>query len=209
MGRAWGTIVAGTLMFAGGFMPWVAVPFEKYLWEVLGRSWEQVETYLQTFRETAASSSVAVEQWYAREGSGAPSPEAKALADRFRGEAEDAWSTMAGMMTRMRGGNIRFNAWETELEPLDIGMPNWIVPVIGLVCAILAFVALKRWVAVPWQLPFALALYALAHAIVFAVYAGRGILAGLGITLVAASAATLLTWRPTGTPVPAADGPTR
>jgi hypothetical protein len=203
MARFWGVFSAGAILFAAGFMPWTQVSLEAWLERALGRTFQRLEEDVRRVDEEFEASRIRAEEFARQAGGDQPSPDAAAAADRLRSPFEE----LAGSMVRGRGGQIRFTAWETELEPLDIGLPNWIVPVIGLACAILAVVTLKGWLAVPWQLPFGLALYALVHAAVFAVHAGRsGFLSGLGLTLASALAMLVASWPAAGRagPVPIA-----
>jgi hypothetical protein len=184
-------------MFAAGFVTWTEVPLGEYILATMGRTFEQILADAQHLDADASAAAARADDSWKR--ADPPSAAAQRRADRLVGGLAEMSRDLA---SRMHGGKVRLTAWHTELEPLRIGMPNWIVPVIGLACAILALATLKGWLAVPWQLPFGLAVYALVHATVFAFHAGRGLRVGLGLALACGLALIALSFRAAPTPPP-------
>jgi len=66
---------------------------------------------------------------------------------------------------------FELDAWHSRLEPIDVGLPNWIVPILAACLGVLAIARERRWLEVSWKVFFAVALYMSAHAAVFLTHA--------------------------------------
>jgi hypothetical protein len=176
-------LVSGAVLFAAGFMPWTRTPWREYVEAMVGRSLEQIQSDTRELNEMADEARRKLDAWAEHVDS---SPLRTAPAD-------SSW--FDAYVVAPDGSGIRFTAWNSELTPLRIGLPNWLVPVIGLACALLALAMLKGSLDVPWRVPFALAGYAFVHAATYAALVGRGLQVGLGLAVVSSLAMVVLSWR--------------
>jgi hypothetical protein len=86
--------------------------------------------------------------------------------------------------------------WAGALRPFGVPvLPCALVPVVGLVCALLAVARLAGLFRVSWKVPFGLGLLAFAHASVCLASAGRNSGVGLALSVASALAIAALSWR--------------
>ena len=173
----------GVVIFMAGYMPWANYTAKQYFKDFVLTLEKGPTPDFDKLEAPTASSLQRIEDF---------------VSDISGNIIPDLGRRLTRMLRRLnRRGSFDLSAWDDKTGPFNLGLPNWIVPVLGAVLALLAIGAERRWLVVSWKIFFFAALYMTLHAALYLVdVAGEArIRGGLIVAIVACLALTRASWR--------------